>query len=119
MVATVVNSPGEKAMIPESIHEAVMGVLRASGDTTPLRETQAAAQGGVSDTCRLRTERGDYFLKWNQTPWFGTFTNEAFHLALLRDTHTVHVPTIVGYAEGEAGRPAWMLQVWIEGASGD
>jgi protein-ribulosamine 3-kinase len=104
-------------MIPEGIRDAVINALTAAGDATPLLAEQEGVAGGVSTTCRLRTERGDYFLKWNTTPWFGTFTNEAFHLALLRDTHTVRVPEVIGFAESEEGRPAWMLQVWLDGAA--
>lgn len=104
-------------MIPEAIRDRVLNAIHEAGDSTPMRQENAATPGGVSETARLQTERGDYFLKWNSTPWFGTFTNEAFHLSLLRDTGTVRVPQVVGFAEGEEGQPAWMLQEWVGGAT--
>jgi protein-ribulosamine 3-kinase len=107
----------ETTMIPATIKDDVIAVLRAAGDATPLHDTLAASRGGVSDTLHLLTDQSDYFLKWNETPWFGTFTNEALQLSLLRETNTVRVPVVIGFAEGEEGRPAWMLQEWIGGAS--
>jgi len=76
-----------------------------------------ASQGGVSNTLYLLSDQGEYFLKWNETPWFGTFTAEAFHLSLLRQTGTVRVPEVIAFTESQNGAPAWMLQEWIGGAS--
>lgn len=104
-------------MIPEAIRAQVLTTIREAGDNTPLREEQTGERGGVSETAHLQTKRGDYFLKWNSAPWFGTFTNETFHLSLLRATDTVRVPHVFGFAEGEEGQPAWMLQEWIGGAT--
>ncbi|MBD2105291.1 fructosamine kinase family protein [Leptolyngbya sp. FACHB-261] len=98
--------------IPESIGQEVIAALRQSGDKTPLRDTQETIPGGVSETLLLKTDLNVYFLKWNEKPWFGTFTNEAFQLSLLRQTNTVTVPVVIGFAEAEQGQPAWMLQEW-------
>jgi len=61
---------------------------------------------------RFKTERGDYFLKWNMKPESGTFGQEAFQLSLLRETQTVRVPEVIGFAECEGETPGWMLQRW-------
>ena len=106
-------------MIPETIQDAVFDVLRTWGDDTPVRAVIPASPGGVSDTLRLKTDMSEYFLKWNNSPWCGTFTNEAFHLGLIRGTQTVRVPDVVGYAEGGEGEPAWMLQNWLDATMQD
>ena len=104
------------AVIPQSIETAVNAALREAGDFGPFRSVEPASKGGVSDTLRLKTDKGDYFLKWNATPWCGTFTTEDFQLKLLRQTQTARVPVVVGFAEGTDGNPAWMLQEWAGGA---
>lgn len=104
-------------MIPHTLHDQILSALQEAGDSSPIRSMQGTSQGGVSDTLYLLTDRGEYFLKWNVTPWFGTFTTEAFHLSLLRQTQTVRVPDVIAFAESENGTPAWMLQEWIGGAS--
>jgi fructosamine-3-kinase len=103
-------------MIPPAIRDDVISALRDVGDPTAIR-VQPTTRGGVSDTAHLLTEQSEYFLKWNTTPWFGTFTNEAFHLSLLRATNTVRVPHVFAFMEGQEQRPAWLLQEWIGGAS--
>lgn len=103
--------------IPESIEVDVLSALRRDGDATSIREFQVASRGGVSETLRFRTEAQDYFLKWNNKPGFGTFTNEALQLSLLRQSRTIHVPVVVGFAEGAGEQPAWMLQVWAGSAT--
>jgi fructosamine-3-kinase len=105
-------------VIPESVLAQVQQALQDAGDAAPLRVLPAAV-GGVSETARLQTDHGDYFLKWNTTPWFGTFITEAFQLSLLRATNTVQVPVVIAFAESENGQPAWMLQEWVGGASAD
>ncbi len=102
--------------IPQSIEADVIAALRRWGDSTSVRETGDATSGGVSETLLLSTDDDVYFLKWNEMPWFGTFTNEAFQLSLLRQTNTVRVPIVIDFAEGEEGRPAWMLQKWAGSA---
>lgn len=102
--------------IPQSIETDVIRALRQAGDETLLREIQPTAIGGVSETLLLKTNASVYFLKWNETPWFGTLTNEAFQLSLLRQTHAVCVPVVIGFAEGQQGCPAWMLQKWAGSA---
>lgn len=104
------------SVIPQAIEADVMAALRKAGDASTLRQIQAASPGGVSDTLRLKTDAGDYFLKWNSAPWFGTFATEAFQLSLLRQTDTVRVPVVVDFAEHQEGYPAWMLQRWAGAA---
>lgn len=104
-------------MIAPTLQEQIISALGETGDRTPIRKIQPADRGGVSNTAYLLTDQAEYFLKWNETPWFGTFTTEAFHLSLLRQTGTVRVPTVVAFAEGQDGSPAWMLQEWIGGSS--
>lgn len=104
-------------MISHALQQQIISALREAGDLTSICKMQPASQGGVSDTLYLLTDQGEYFLKWNETPWFGTFTTEAFHLSLLRQTETVRVPDVIAFAESQNGLPAWMLQEWIGGAS--
>jgi protein-ribulosamine 3-kinase len=104
-------------MISQALQQQIISALRETGDRTPIRNMQPANPGGVSNTAYLLTERSKYFLKWNETPWFGSFTTEAFHLSLLRQTETVRVPEVIAFAESQNGSPAWMLQEWIGGAS--
>ncbi|MCU0493413.1 MAG: fructosamine kinase family protein [Chloroflexaceae bacterium] len=105
-------------MIPDGVLAQVKRALQCAGEVSSFRVVPTAV-GGVSETARLQTNHGDYFLKWNATPWFGTFTTEAFHLSLLRTTNTVRVPAVIAFAESENEQPAWMLQEWIGGASAD
>lgn len=102
--------------VPSSIEADVVAALLEWGDSTSITEMRSATPGGVSETLLLSTGAHIYFLKWNSKPWFGTFTNEAFQLSLLRQTSTVRVPVVIGFAEGSDERPAWMLQLWAGAA---
>ena len=100
--------------LPKPLQEPVRNALDAALDQTTIHDLRPATTGGVSTTCRLSTEQASYFLKWNESPQFGLFRAEAQDLALIRDTHSVRVPTVFAWADTAEDRPAYMLQEWAE-----
>ena len=58
--------------------------------------------GCINDAARVQTRQGVYFLKWNQAKRYpGMFESEAKGLALLEQTNTLRVPSVIGCDKSE------------------
>jgi fructosamine-3-kinase len=104
-------------MLPDLIAHQVTASLSTAGDTSPIRQITPIPGGAVSTAVRLRTDQAAYFLKWHQTPEYGSFGAEMQGLELIRKTGTIHVPLIFGMAEVTQQIPGFILQEWIEARS--
>jgi fructosamine-3-kinase len=81
--------------IPADVLEAVTARLHVM-DIRPL-DFSFMAGGCINPGGRLRTSSRDLFLKWNDAPQLDAmFAAEARGLQLLRDTHTIAIPEVVG-----------------------
>ena len=106
-------------MLPDALLAAVRDALDRAGDGTPLLSTNPVAGGCISSAVHLRTSRKSYFLKWDPRPLPGLFRCEAAGLSLLRETHTVRIPELVGFADGQGSSPGYLLLEWIEPGRAD
>jgi len=75
--------------------------LEAAGDTTPLRAHEPVGGGDISQAARLRTDRGEYLLKWGGRGLPGFFAAEARGLALLAASGAVRVPTALAWHDAD------------------
>jgi len=107
----------EVPMLPNLIVQHVTAALAAAGDTSSLRQITAISGGAVSTAVQLTTDQATYFLKWHQTPEYGTFAVEVHGLELIRQTKTIRVPVVFGMAEVTTHTPGFILQEWIEARS--
>jgi fructosamine-3-kinase len=101
-------------VLPKSITEPLTQALRSGGDRSQIRATLPVPTDGVSKAVRLITATRSYFLKWNQTPYFGLFKAEAQGLRLISRTETIRVPAVFATHEATPSAPGFMLQEWIE-----
>ncbi len=104
---------------PSSLEEPLHALLRSLGDSTDILSAESLGGGCINHALKLQTRRKAYFLKWNHDPLPGMFETEAHGLELLAQTHTVHVPQSLGFADIDGARPAYLLTEWLEGTAGD
>jgi len=71
--------------------------------------------GSINQAARLRTSRGNFFLKWNHAPLPHMFTREAQGLQLLRDARVLRVPKVLTSQDPSPdGCPGFLLLEWIK-----
>jgi fructosamine-3-kinase len=87
--------------------------LLLAGDTTPLRDCTPVGGGSISQAVRLKSDRGLYLLKYGGPARPSFFAAEARGLALLGETHSVRVPTVLAYRDDQAGEAGFMLLEWL------
>jgi fructosamine-3-kinase len=88
--------------------------LEAAGDTTPLRAHEAVDGGDISQATHLRTERGEYLLKWGGRGRPGFFAAEARGLALLATSGAVRVPATLAWRDADrAIDTGFILLEWL------
>jgi len=86
------------------------GVQRQLGEVLRF---QTVGGGCINHGGKLETRNGTYFLKWNSaTQYKGMFKAERSGLALLRDTHTLHIPSVVLLDENIDYQ--WIVMEWVE-----
>ncbi|MEZ4698982.1 MAG: fructosamine kinase family protein [Rhodothermales bacterium] len=101
-----------------SLPDALIDTLTAI--TGPLRATHPVGGGCIAQATFLEAERGDFFLKWGQSPVGDTFAAEAAGLnALAGAGSSLVVPSVVGIGSPLASLPGFLLLDWlVEGPSG-
>lgn len=94
---------------PSGIRALLRGVLPAE----PTR-VQYVGGGSINQAAKVEAGGRAYFLKWktNAPPRF--FEAEAYGLSLLRGAGAIRVPEVIGFGEGSADQPAYLVLEWIE-----
>lgn len=90
-------------LLPEAIRIKVLSMLTGIYKK-PVEFISASALGGgsINETCSISTSTGNYFLKYNFADRFPKmFASEAQGLEILRNSGTLTIPTVVGYAQAE------------------
>jgi fructosamine-3-kinase len=89
--------------------------LQLAGDTTALRDYAPLSGGSISQAVRLRSDRGQYLLKYAGRALPGFFAAEARGLTLLGSTGAVRVPAVLAHRDDQAGAPGFILLEWLDG----
>lgn len=94
--------------VPAEIRENISSLLQCE-----FKLFSFCGGGCISHSGKLTTQRGDFFLKWNDAKKFpGMFEAEARGLKLLKTPEVIDVPEVVAF--GEAGRWQFILMEFIE-----
>lgn len=106
-------------MLPEPIHN----ILDNEHQIT-VNKTEPVSGGSINHACRLSTNKGIFFLKWNPSAPAGFFEKEAEGLQLLTSASPpgIRIPDVVAVDRTEpAGNlPGFLLMEWIrENRQGD
>lgn len=100
-------------MIEKNLEQFFDAVLFQSlGESLPVTSYRVVTGGCINNALKISTERGPYFLKWNQDPTNHFFETEARGLELLRSTATLTVPEV--YNIGEAEGQDYILMEYLE-----
>ena len=76
----------------------------------------SVAGGDINQAFKLKTDKGDYFLKINQANVYpAMFEREAEGLRSLHEKTPIKIPAVIGYGEEENWQ--WLLIEWLEKAS--
>lgn len=87
-------------------------------DPGTLDDVRSVAGGSINQAYRLKSSRGNYFLKVNHATRFpGMFEAEARGLRLMRDTGEIGVPRPL--ATGQEGDEAFILMAFVEAGRAD
>ena len=101
-------------MLPDELKSTIESLLsEQKGTHVSINETRTVGGGCINEACRLKTSKGNYFLKYNSASAFpAMFEKEAAGLKMLSGTKTIPVPGVV--LHGEAGKYGFLLLQYIE-----
>lgn len=101
-------------MIPQALSDYLGTILPGAEPDWPvdLLETRSVAGGCIHNATYLRTEEGEYFLKWNKASEADNFAKEWRGLNLLGSCKTLKVPEPI--ATGTLDSHAFLLMNFIE-----
>jgi protein-ribulosamine 3-kinase len=99
-----------------SLETVARHALERAGDRTALRDTRIVSGGMISQTARIRSEQGDYLLKWGDHGLHQLFTIEARSLERLAATGTLRIPKVLAFHDADQGEAPfnYLLLEWIE-----
>ena len=84
-----------------------------------IQYQQLVPGGSINQACRLATDNGHFFLKWNSDPPDLFFEKEARGLTLLKSAGTsIRIPEVVTHHDGSDNLPGFLLMEWIQTGSG-
>jgi fructosamine-3-kinase len=92
-------------MLPQILKEHVLKKLSDYlGHEARFKSFSAATGGCINNGGRIEVDKGDFFLKWNDSKKYpGMFEAEASGLMAIGATQTIHVPTVCFTGESEDG----------------
>jgi len=102
-------------MLPENLKNDVIAKLSNRFGYIEYDGFSFTSGGCINNTGRIKTSRGDFFIKWNQTDSFPEmFKHEFEGLMKLLETKAIKIPE--PYFHGEAGPHSYLLTEYIAGA---
>lgn len=87
-------------------------LFESSGEELKIKEVQFKAGGCINNAVQLRTEEGDFFIKWNEGIEEDMFAAEANGLRLLRAGGSLCIPEVLGL--GKIGQKHYLLLEYID-----
>lgn len=83
-----------------------------------VQHQQSVSGGSINQACRLATDSGHFFLKWNSDPPDLFFEKEARGLVLLKSSGTnIRIPEVIAHHNGNENIPGFLLMEWIQSGS--
>jgi fructosamine-3-kinase len=106
-------------MLPDELKISVEFTLSTQFEKpVEILEILSAGGGCINEACTLKTNTGNYFIKYNSASAYPEmFEKEAAGLKILADTNTIAIPEIV--ATGESGNLCYLLLHYIETGTPD
>ena len=103
-------------MLPSALRREVSALLSAKkGSDVSIIKTLPLSGGSINDTLLLKTNSGNYFLKYNQASAYpGMFEQEAIGLELLLKAGEIRVPEVI--TPGEGGNYSFLLLEYLDAA---
>lgn len=102
-------------MIPDNLTPSLEAHLTAhTGSPVRILNSSSVSGGCIHQAQRLQTDRGDFFLKYNQPREYDNFCAEQDGLAELKQAGKLTVPKTIG--AGQADAHAFLLMEFIAGA---
>lgn len=103
-------------MIPQSIEQKVRLILEHDY-TVPVSiiQIKSIAGGDINEAACLKTNLGDFFVKWNDARRYpGMFEAEARGLKLLKEAGEIFIPEVI--STGEAGGYSFLALEYVQSA---
>lgn len=87
-------------------------LFKALGQSVEVIETQFLSGGDINTAAQVFSSEGVFFVKWNHDERQDMFEMEARGLDLLRQTHTLYIPQVVGY--GDFNGKSYLILEYID-----
>lgn len=90
-------------MISNSLEKLIISLIeKKTGRNQNFISSRPLSGGDINQAAKIETHDGNWFVKWNRADAFpGMFEAEARGLDLLRETHEIFVPAVVGTGQSE------------------
>lgn len=79
----------------KDFYESVL--FKSTGQEINIIEVQFVSGGCINNTVKISTEKGNFFLKWNESMHEDMFPLEARGLNLLKSVETIKIPDVIGF----------------------
>lgn len=87
-------------------------LFQVLGEEAEVKSIHFITGGCINNTIQLITNRGDFFLKWNEESALEMYEQEAKGLELLRKSTTISIPQVLGL--GKVENKAFLILEFIE-----
>jgi protein-ribulosamine 3-kinase len=87
-------------------------IFEAFGYTPEIQDLRLMTGGSINTSVQLVTDRGTYFVKWNDADADDMFRTEALGLTLLHQTETFTIPRVLH--QGSRGDKSYLVLEYIE-----
>lgn len=87
-------------------------LFQTLGETHQVISTHFVSGGCINNTVKLETDKGVYFIKWNENADEDLFEKEEKGLKLLKSSNTLSTPKVLG--RGRADMKNFLLQEFIQ-----
>ncbi len=87
-------------------------IFQTTGEEVEVKFIHFITGGCINNTIQLNTNRGEFFLKWNEESALEMYEQEAKGLELLRENSSITIPQVLGL--GKVENKAFLLLEFID-----
>ncbi|AKO94845.1 fructosamine kinase family protein [Priestia filamentosa] len=85
------------------------------GDTSPIQLIRPVSGGDINQASYVKTEKEEYFIKYNNSTPPGFFQQEVQGLKKIKETGVIQVPNVYDFHESTESGEGWLILEWIQG----
>ncbi len=79
------------------------------GDTSPIQLIRPVSGGDINQASYVKTEKEEYFIKYNNSTPPGFFQQEVQGLKKIKETGVIQVPNVYDFHESTESGEGWLI----------